>query len=118
MIKMERVWLCPRAFDIQVLPPPPPTLTIQFHTALGTLTHLDFDAEDPFLARLFDVMDANKDGQVQFREFLAALSHCSRGTFSERLQFSFNMFDVSGAGAISKEDMLAVCKSLSTYAAV
>jgi Ca2+-binding EF-hand superfamily protein len=67
---------------------------------------------DNFLQDLiFNVFDTNKDGTINFQEFVAALSVMTRGTPDEKLEFAFHMFDVHGAGVITKEDVTKVLDS-------
>merc|ERR1712000_29026 len=67
---------------------------------------------DNFLQDLiFNVFDTNKDGTINFQEFVAALSVMTRGTPDEKLEFAFHMFDVRGAGVITKEDVTKVLDS-------
>jgi serine/threonine-protein phosphatase 2B regulatory subunit len=46
---------------------------------------------------------------INFREFLIGLSVFSRrGTFEEKMRFSFRVYDVDGDGAITKDEMFAM----------
>lgn len=65
-----------------------------------------------FLARTFD---ADRNGVMDFREFMCALSVTSRGTFEEKLQWTFNMYDIDNDGSVllnEMEDMIGVSKIL------
>jgi len=67
---------------------------------------------DNFLQDLiFNVFDTDKDGSINFREFVFALSVMTRGTPDEKLEFAFQMFDIHGQGYITKEDVNKVLDS-------
>ena len=44
-------------------------------------------------------------GVLNFREFVTGLSLSLRGSFDEKLYWSFNIYDVDGNGFISREEM-------------
>eukprot|EP01087_Luapelamoeba_hula_P014023 TRINITY_DN4046_c2_g1_i1.p1 TRINITY_DN4046_c2_g1~~TRINITY_DN4046_c2_g1_i1.p1 ORF type:complete len:189 (-),score=62.17 TRINITY_DN4046_c2_g1_i1:131-697(-) len=67
---------------------------------------------DSFLQDLiFNVFDENKDGAIDFPEFVNALSVMTRGYPDEKLEFSFKMYDTSGKGYITKEEMTKIMDS-------
>eukprot|EP01103_Thecamoeba_quadrilineata_P020119 TRINITY_DN8474_c0_g1_i1.p1 TRINITY_DN8474_c0_g1~~TRINITY_DN8474_c0_g1_i1.p1 ORF type:complete len:187 (-),score=29.75 TRINITY_DN8474_c0_g1_i1:54-614(-) len=67
---------------------------------------------DGFLQDLiFNMFDYNKDGNVQFPEFVHALSIMTRGTPEEKLEFGFNMYDIDKNGFITKDEMSQVVDS-------
>uniref|UniRef100_A0A2C9JQU0 EF-hand domain-containing protein n=1 Tax=Biomphalaria glabrata TaxID=6526 RepID=A0A2C9JQU0_BIOGL len=52
-------------------------------------------------------------GKVAERmEFVMGLSVLSRGTFQERLQWAFSLYDVNGDGVITKEEMLDIVTAI------
>jgi len=67
---------------------------------------------DSFLQDLiFNVFDDNKDGGINFQEFVCALSVMTRGSPDEKLEFAFSMYDLDGNGFIAKEEMIRIMES-------
>ncbi|PRP80092.1 calcium-binding protein [Planoprotostelium fungivorum] len=67
---------------------------------------------DSFLQDLiFNVFDEDKDGGINFQEFVAALSVMTRGDPTEKLEFAFNMYDIDGDGVIDKREMGQIMES-------
>ncbi|KAL6046190.1 Calcium-binding protein NCS-1, variant 2 [Balamuthia mandrillaris] len=67
---------------------------------------------DNFLQELiFNVFDNNKDGTINFQEFVCALSVMTRGTTDEKLEFSFRLYDITSNGYITKDEMTKIMDS-------
>jgi len=67
---------------------------------------------DSFLQDLiFNVFDDNKDGSINFQEFVTALSVMTRGDPNEKLEFAFSMYDLDGNGFIDKEEMQQIMEA-------
>eukprot|EP00005_Dracoamoeba_jomungandri_P001938 CAMPEP_0174261552 /NCGR_PEP_ID=MMETSP0439-20130205/11494_1 /TAXON_ID=0 /ORGANISM="Stereomyxa ramosa, Strain Chinc5" /LENGTH=1028 /DNA_ID=CAMNT_0015346041 /DNA_START=22 /DNA_END=3108 /DNA_ORIENTATION=- len=67
---------------------------------------------DPLvLEQNFSAFDVNKDGKINFREFVTGLSVVQKGTMEERLKFLFNAYDVDGSGTLTIDEVYNIFKS-------
>ena len=53
-----------------------------------------------FAKDLFFYFDKNKDGAVDFNEFIVGLDIVERGTFDEKCAFCFEIYDIYGSGVL------------------
>ncbi|XP_036291975.1 calsenilin isoform X2 [Pipistrellus kuhlii] len=61
---------------------------------------------------LFNAFDADRNGAICFEDFVVGLSILLRGTVQEKLKWAFNLYDINKDGYITKEEMLAIMKSI------
>nr|XP_060643257.1 calsenilin isoform X2 [Anolis sagrei ordinatus] len=61
---------------------------------------------------LFNAFDVDRNGAIRFEDFVVGLSILLRGTVHEKLSWAFNLYDINKDGYITKEEMLAIMKSI------
>eukprot|EP01043_Picozoa_sp_COSAG02_P033333 COSAG02_NODE_2269_length_9270_cov_17.410642_8_plen_118_part_00 len=54
---------------------------------------------------MFDTMDQNESGTIDFKELLSGLSTALRGAPEQRLDFYFNLYDMNGSGSIDEDEI-------------
>ena len=65
-----------------------------------------------FAEYVFETFDLDKDGVLNFEEFVIALSMTSRGELEDKLEWAFRMYDRDKDGLVSKKDMLEVIRTI------
>merc|ERR1711892_994081 len=65
-----------------------------------------------FCDHVFRTFDTDKNGFIDFKEFLLAIDVTSSGTPEEKLNWAFSMYDVDGNGWIYLEEMTKLVGSI------
>merc|ERR1711975_82608 len=61
---------------------------------------------------IFRMYDTNKDGHIDFREFMIVLYVMSNGSPEENLKQIFRVFDINNDGSISLKELQKIVKDL------
>ena len=66
-----------------------------------------FPNGDPtkFAEHVFRTFDQERNGKIDFREFMMAVNIQQNGSYGDRLKWLFHMFDVDGTGYISVDEL-------------
>ncbi|XP_006816665.1 dual oxidase 2-like, partial [Saccoglossus kowalevskii] len=64
-----------------------------------------------FVEKMFDLIDKDQNGYVNFREFLDMLVIFSKGSPEDRLKLFFDMYDLDGSGRMTREEFKKMIKS-------
>lgn len=84
----------------------------------GTITRDEFLmipelAVNPLVKRVISIFDENNDDNVNFKEFINALSvFNTRGDKQDKLKFAFRVYDIDNDGYISNGELFTVLKMM------
>ncbi|KAJ8391097.1 hypothetical protein AAFF_G00097180 [Aldrovandia affinis] len=65
-----------------------------------------------YIEEMFYTFDMNKDGYMDFMEYVAALSLIMQGKMEHKLRWYFKLYDVDGNGCIDREELLNIIKAI------
>merc|ERR1712025_25421 len=65
-----------------------------------------------FCDHVFRTFDTDKNGSIDFKEFLLAVDFTSSGTPEDKLKWAFRMYDVDGNGWIDLAEMTVIVRSI------
>ena len=82
----------------------------------GVVKQDDTESSDgkanPLLQRMFELFDTNKDGAIDFREFIMGLNSMQAGAGEDRVKMCFKIYDVDNSGWISREELSEMLASV------
>src|SRR5690606_29218677 len=58
----------------------------------------------------FSAFDQNKDGKIDFREFVISLSSILNGSIDDKIKFMFRSYDLDGSGTLSIDEVYNIFK--------
>lgn len=67
-------------------------------------------AANKYVEQMFETFDFNKDGYIDFMEYVAALSLVLKGKVDQKLRWYFKLYDVDGNGCIDRAELLNIIK--------
>merc|ERR1712215_420194 len=65
-----------------------------------------------FCKHVFRTFDIDKNGVIDFKEFLVSINVTSSGSPEQKLNWAFSMYDMDGNGYIDLEEMTKLVKSI------
>ncbi|XP_067856114.1 guanylyl cyclase inhibitory protein [Heptranchias perlo] len=65
-----------------------------------------------YAEQIFRTLDDNRDGAVDYQEYVTAVSLLIQGTPEEKLRWSFKLYDKDKDGAISRSEMLEIMQTI------
>ncbi|KAI8837423.1 calcium-binding protein NCS-1 [Chytriomyces cf. hyalinus JEL632] len=71
-----------------------------------------FGDSNAYADHAFNMFDADKNGVVDFREFMRAISITSKGSLDEKTAWAFKLYDLDGDGFITHEELLRVVTAI------
>uniref|UniRef100_A0A8C8SID2 Guanylyl cyclase-activating protein 1 n=1 Tax=Pelusios castaneus TaxID=367368 RepID=A0A8C8SID2_9SAUR len=69
-------------------------------------------ASNKYIEQMFETFDFNKDGYIDFMEYVAALSLVLKGKVEQKLRWYFKLYDVDGNGCIDRGELLNIIKAI------
>ena len=67
---------------------------------------------DDFCSHIFRTFDKDKNGFVDFKEFLLTINVTSTGTADEKLKWAFKMYDIDDDGVIVEDEMVKIVRAI------
>eukprot|EP01122_Echinamoeba_exundans_P010592 TRINITY_DN3997_c0_g2_i1.p1 TRINITY_DN3997_c0_g2~~TRINITY_DN3997_c0_g2_i1.p1 ORF type:complete len:197 (+),score=61.58 TRINITY_DN3997_c0_g2_i1:63-653(+) len=77
----------------------------QFREMAGSFLPPQQRSEE-FINRLFNAFDSDRSGQVDFHEFMLAMTMCSSDNPEDKLRFCFRSLDIDASGYLDRQEIL------------
>ncbi|XP_077155657.1 guanylyl cyclase-activating protein 3 [Ranitomeya variabilis] len=61
-----------------------------------------------YIEQVFSTFDMNKDGFIDFLEFIAAINLVLRGKIDQKLKWYFKLYDADGNGSVDRKELLSI----------
>ncbi|XP_029943397.1 guanylyl cyclase-activating protein 2-like isoform X1 [Salarias fasciatus] len=74
------------------------------------VTSSSSEEESAYMDNVFRSFDANKDGKIDFMEYVAAVHLVLRGKLEDKLRWSFKVFDRDGNGCLDRQEVKHILK--------
>ncbi|XP_019939539.1 A-type potassium channel modulatory protein KCNIP1 isoform X3 [Paralichthys olivaceus] len=87
------------------------SLPVFVSVSIQTLSYPLADAST-YAHYLFNAFDSANTGSIKFEDFVTALSILLRGSVTEKLQWTFNLYDINRDGYINKEEMTDIVRAI------
>lgn len=69
--------------------------------------------QNPLVRRVIDILDTDRNGEVDFQEFISGVSQFSvKGEKEKKLRFAFMIYDIDQDGFISNGELFQVLKTM------
>ncbi|XP_065175096.1 calcineurin subunit B type 1-like [Sycon ciliatum] len=69
--------------------------------------------QNPLVTRVIDIFDTDRNGEVDFKEFIEGMSlFSSKGDNESKLKFAFRIYDIDKDGYISNGELFQVLKMM------
>ncbi|XP_062244882.1 guanylyl cyclase-activating protein 2-like [Platichthys flesus] len=68
------------------------------------------EEESAYMENVFRSFDTNKDGKLDFMEFVAAVHLVFRGKLEDKLRWSFKVYDTNGNGCLDRQEVRHILK--------
>ncbi|KAK1152241.1 guanylyl cyclase-activating protein 1 [Acipenser oxyrinchus oxyrinchus] len=65
-----------------------------------------------YIEHMFETFDVNKDGYIDFMEYVAALSLVLKVKVEKKLKWYFRLYDMDGNGSIDRGELLNIIKAI------
>ncbi|GAB0094088.1 Kv channel-interacting protein 4 isoform X1 [Sergentomyia squamirostris] len=66
----------------------------------------------PYAHYVFNTLDQDNSGIINFEDFIQTLSILSRGSLEEKLTWTFALYDINGDGFVTKEEMTDIVTAI------